>query len=284
MTSDTDRVWQGVHDDAPTDDEGRPVHPEKGYHICGMSKTDATANNGRKRDDIPYCLQYAGHGTDRKTGACSKHGGAGGAPEGWANGNSRHLLYSKRMNDDDVEEFQAAVTTVDGDRIGVEQMAEMLENMIGFEYMRLARAVDKTPDVDMITMYECPRCGEKYRRGADEGGSVASCNGEIRIAPRELEPCNYSGDLKKISGKSWVDFGDEAVERKESRVANLIATYKQISEGTDVNVKGDHDVNVEGDGVNVDVSITSVGVDLPADEQTGDGDPDEDDDGGDGDD
>jgi uncharacterized C2H2 Zn-finger protein len=271
MTNSTDRVWQGVHDDAPRDDEGRPIHPEKGYPICGQPKTDATANNGRKRDDVPYCLQYAGHGTDRKTGACSKHGGAGGAPEGWRNGNARHLLFSKRMNDDDRDQFNAIVEGPDGERIGVDEMAEMLERMIGFEYMRLSRAVDKTPDVDMITVYECPRCGKGYRRGQDDGSVVDRCHGDVRIAPKEYEPCDYSGELKRVAGKSWVDFGDESVERKEARIANLIATYKKVAEGSDVNVRGDHDVSVSGGGDPVEVNITSVGVDLPDDVDGDDG-------------
>ena len=270
MTNTTDRVWQGVHDDAPTNEDGVPIHPEKGYPICGMPKTDAKANNDRKREDVAFCLQSAGWGTDRSTGACKNHGGAGGAPEGWQNGNARHLLFSKRMNDQDKKEFNAIVEGPDGERIGVDEMAEMLERMVGFEYMRLSRAVDKTPDVDMITIYKCPRCGEKYRRGSDEAGSVSSCDGDIRVAPREIEPCNYTGDLDRVSGKSWVDFGDEAVERKESRIANLIATYKKIAEGSDVNVHGDHDVSVSGEGGDpIEVNITSVGVDLPEGEQDG---------------
>lgn len=278
MASDTDRVWQGIHDDAPTNDDGVPVHPEKGYPICAYPKTDATANNGRKREDIPYCTLRAGWGTDRDTGICSKHGGAGGAPEGWKNGNARHLLYSKRMNDDDVEEFEALVETADGERIGVDEMAEMLESMIGFEYMRLARAVDKTPGVEQVTTYKCPRCGKKHREPTPSGHS--GCDGDVRTAPKKLEPCNYTGDFERIPGKSWVDFGDEAVERKEARVANLIQTYKRISEGKDVNVKGDHDVSVEGEGATVNVDITSVGVDLPDDVEEADSD-DADDDNGD---
>lgn len=261
--TDTDRVWANPHDDVPTNDEGVPIHPEEGHPICGYEKTDAVDKNGRKREDVPFCLLAAGWGTDRSTGHCSKHGGAGGAPEGWKNGNARHLLYSKRMNEDDVEEFEALVETADGERIGVEEMAEMLESMVGFEYMRLARAVDKTPGVEQVTMYRCPKCGDKYRQKRPPNGE---CDGSIRVEPKVIEPCNYRGDLKPIPGKSWVEFGDEAVERKESRVANLIATYKKVSEGTDVNVKGDHDVTVGGDGEAIDVNITGVGVDLPADD------------------
>lgn len=258
-----DRVWSAVHDDAPTDDEGRPIHPEKGYPVCGYEKTDAVDKNGKKREDIAYCLQSAGWGTDRSTGHCKAHGGAGGAPEGWKNGNARHLLYSKRMNDKDREEFEAIVETADGERIGVSEMAEMLESMVGFEFMRLSRAIDKTPGVEQVTLYKCPKCGDTHRQPEPTGGS---CDGSIRIAPREVEPCNYSGELDPIPGKSWVEFGDEAVERKESRLANLMATYKQIAEGTDVNVKGEHSIDHSGEPV--EVNINSVAVDLPDDEQT----------------
>jgi len=271
----TQRVWNGVHDDAPTDADGRPVHPDddKDYHICGMPKSDRTTppDHGRDRDDVPYCTLYAGWGTDRKTGACSKHGGAGGAPEGWQNGNARHLLYSKRMNDDDREEFEAIVETADGDRIGVSEMTEMLENMVGFEYMRLSRAVDAVPGVSSVTIADCPRCGEQYRIGGDDDAVVDHCTGEISVTPQATEACGYTGDLDVVPGKSFVDFGDKAVERKEAKLANLMSTYKELAEGRDVNVSGDHTVETTG---TMSVNITSVGIDLADD-------PDDDGDGGD---
>jgi len=278
MTSDTDRLWQGVHDDAPTDDQGRPIHPERGYIICGMTKTDATANNGRKRDDIPYCLQYAGAGTDRPTeqgGACSKHGGAGGAPEGWANGNARHLAYSKRMNEDDKSEFEAIVETGDGELIDVDEMADMLKNMIGFEYMRLTRAVGVTPGVDLVGSFACPDCGKTYRKSIDVDGdpvpTVDGCGGTRRLPDGDPIPCDYVGPLDPIDGSESVRFGDKAVERKEARVENLIRTYKKIAEGDDVNVNADVDATVEGGDVPIDVNITNVGVDLPDGESESDG-------------
>lgn len=263
----TDRVWQGTHDDVPTDDAGRPVHPDddKDYHICGMPKSDRTTppDHGRDRDDVPYCTLYAGWGTERKTGACSKHGGAGGAPEGWQNGNARHLLYSKRMNDDDRKEFEAIVETADGDRIGVDEMTEMLENMVGFEYMRLARAVDAVPGVSSVTIAECPRCGEQYRIGGDDDATVDQCTGKFHDPPDPPERCNYIGPLNVVPGKSFVDFGDKAVERKEAKLANLMSTYKELAEGRDVNVSGDHTVETTG---TMSVNITSVGIDLADDD------------------
>lgn len=253
----TNGIWKNTHEDVPTDDDGRPIHPEKGFPICGMEKTDASDES--KRDDIPYCLRRAGWGTDRPTdrgGACRLHGGAGGAPEGWRNGNARHLLYSKRMSDDDREEFDALVETADGNRIGVDEMAEMLENMVGFEYMRLSRAVGEVPAVSSVTIASCPQCGESYRvDGNDPTPTVDRCHGESNDSDG---PCGYAGELEIVPGKSFVDFGDKAVERKEAKLSNLIKTYKEISEGRDVNIDGDfsHDGSMS-------VSITSVGVDLP---------------------
>jgi hypothetical protein len=176
------------------------------------------------------------------------------------------------MNDDDREQFNAIVETADGDRIGVDEMAEMLERMVSFEYLRLSRAVDKTPDVDMITIYECPECGESYRRGQGDDATTNGCEGTKQVDRDTFVPCGYAGPLNRVAGKSWVDFGDDAVERKEARIANLISTYKKVAEGSDVNVRGDHDVSVSGGGDPVEVNITSVGVDLPAD---GDGGSDE---------
>jgi hypothetical protein len=268
MTQDTDRVWANPHDEAPTDDQGRPIHPEKGYPICAYQKTDAEDNNGRKREDFPFCLQSAGWGTDRSTGHCKNHGGAGGAPKGWANGNARHLMYSERMNDDDREAFKRLVDVGDGEHVPIDEFRATLENMIAFEEMRLTRAIDKHPDVDQIAMFECPRCGEKYRRSVDAGDAdalVDRCTGQIRIAPKELKPCDYSGPLDKIPGKAWVEFGDKSVERKQSHIARLIQILNQVSEGQTVNVRGDHDVTVEGGDEPVSVDITSVGVDLPDD-------------------
>jgi len=276
-------AWSNVHPDAPTDDEGRPVHPEKGYTICGYEKTDATDKAGNKRHDVPFCLQSSGWGTDRDTGHCSKHNGHGpGAKEGWANQNARHLLYSERMNDDDRETFRRLVDVGDDDHIPVDEFRTTLSNMIAFEEMRLTRAIDKHPDVDQIAMYECPRCGESFRRSVDPDTEpvVESCNGSIRIEPKVLEPCNYSGPLDEVPGKSWVKFGDEAVERKQSHIARLIQILDQISGPSEFKV--DQDTTIEGgDGGAIDVNITSVGVDL-ADDQTADED-DVDDDGGDGD-
>jgi hypothetical protein len=90
-----------------------------------------------------------------------------------------------------------------------------------------------------------------------------------------VRECSYDGAYQL--DKSWVEFHDKAVERKESHVANLIRTLKQVTEGTDVNVQGSHDVTHKGDPeAPVEVSITHAGVDLPegerVDDEDGEGD------------
>jgi hypothetical protein len=90
--------WK-IHPDAPTDDEGHPVHPERDIRICARTKSDETTptDHGRERDDIPYCTLAAGWGVEEASeGACDHHGGGGdnesaakaGAKEGGAVGDS----------------------------------------------------------------------------------------------------------------------------------------------------------------------------------------------------
>lgn len=279
-------AWSNIHPDAPTDDEGRPIHPEKGYTICGYEKTDATDKAGNKRHDVPFCLQSSGWGTDRDTGHCSKHNGHGpGAKEGWENPNARHLMYSERMNDDDRETFRRLVDVGDGEYVPVEEFRATLSNMIAFEEMRLTRAIGIHPDVDQIAMYECPTCGESYRKSATDDAAVIvdRCNGQIRTGPQDFRPCDYSGELTKVDGKSWIDFGDDAVERKQAHVARLIKIYNQLAGTQSIDV--DADVNHD-DGDGLEVNLRTVGVDLPDEDKVttdaGDGDADADEgDGGD---
>lgn len=255
-------VWGNIHDDAPLDDEGRPTHPEKGFTICGYEKTDAVDVNGNKRVDIPYCLQSAGWGTDRSTGHCRNHHGAStGAPEGWDNGNARHLLYSKHMSEDDRDTYNRIVQTADGERIGVDEMAEMLEARIGFEFMRLSRAVDKVPDVELVENYECPECG------ADWPENATQCQ---RQDPHGNPKCGYSG--APTVGERFVVFGDKSVERKSDHLMRLIETYHKIAEGDTLHVKGEHDVNHEG-GNPVEVNISHHEVALEEDADTEDDEP-----------
>lgn len=263
--TDSDRVWQGIHDDAPTDDDGVPRHPEKGYPICGQPKTDAvdTTKDG-KREDIPYCLQAAGWGTERSTGACKAHGGAGGAPSGWANGNARHLMYSDRMNDDDREQFRQLVDVGDGDHIPIDEFKTTLSNMVAFEEMRLQRAIDKHPDVEQIQLYRCPECGNTARRPEPP----TSCDGQVKVGGGEYIPCEFTGEFESIPGKSWIHFGDEAFERKQRHIANLIQTLDKVSGPAEYKV--DQNTTIDGGDDPIEVNITSVGVDLAEDERVDD--------------
>lgn len=257
-------------DGVEVDDQGRPLHPERGFPVCGYPKTDATANNGRKRGgEGDACLLAAGWGSDRTTGACRKHhGGSPGGPTGWANGNARHLLFSERMNDDDREVFEAVVGA-DDDSDGlmtVEDMADMLKTSIGWEYTRLTRAIDQVPGSELVEKYACPECGTTYTK-SESSPLPAECTG-FDMSDGHPQPCTATRTMFEPSGERFVSFGDKAVERKEAHIANLIDTYKKVADGVDVNIDGDHDVTHKGDSdAPVEVSINHVGVDLPADER-----------------
>jgi hypothetical protein len=106
-----------IHPDAPTDDDGHPAHPEKGHRICGRTKSDRTTptDHGRERDDIPYCTLVAGWGVDGSSGgACSHHGGAGGGPEGEANGNWKHGGFSEVLTKGLTEREEDAIDEIAG--------------------------------------------------------------------------------------------------------------------------------------------------------------------------
>lgn len=64
-----------ISDEPPRDDQGHPIHPERGHRICGATKSERStpAPHGRSRDDVAYCLQSAGWGTDRDVGPCKNH-------------------------------------------------------------------------------------------------------------------------------------------------------------------------------------------------------------------
>lgn len=259
-------VWKNVHPDAPTDDDGHPRHPETGAVVCGYPKTDATANNGRKREDIPYCLLQAGWGSPRDTGHCRNHGGGSpGAPEGWSNGNAKHLLYSKRMNDEDREVFDALVKNPDGDgMLRLEDAVDMLKNIIAWEQTRIVRALREAPESELVERWACPECDERHREPAGECGGIKAV-----IPDGGTVPCRYEGDFDRV--EAFVKFGDKAIERKESHLANLIRTAKQVDPtAVDANIASKQDVDVthKGDPDDpVEVDINHVHVDLPDDER-----------------
>lgn len=82
------------HPDAPTDDEGYPIHPEHGYRICGCKKSEESDNTN---DEYPFCMHPSAYDVDGKDeGPCTFHGGSSdGAPEGNKN-NVKHSLHADR--------------------------------------------------------------------------------------------------------------------------------------------------------------------------------------------
>lgn len=111
----TDSNWT-IHPDAPTDEDGYPVHPDpdKDHHICARTSSENTTatDHGRERDDYPFCLQSAGHGTEnpKRTGEpgvpCSNHGGS--SAVGPDNGNFTDGAFSKWFTDHLTEKEQEA--------------------------------------------------------------------------------------------------------------------------------------------------------------------------------
>ncbi|WP_135827311.1 hypothetical protein [Halorussus halobius] len=70
-----------IAEEAPTDEEGHPIHPDpdKSHRICAATKSDRTTSteHGRERDDVEYCTLAAGWGVDGKSeGTCKHHLGA----------------------------------------------------------------------------------------------------------------------------------------------------------------------------------------------------------------
>lgn len=253
-------AWANIHPEAPIDDDGVPYHPERGYPICGYEKTDAVdTTKGGKREDIPYCLQAAGWGTDRDTGHCKFHYGASpGAPEGWRNGNARHLLFSNQMREDDREIYEAVVKTEDGELLPLEDMADMLKTSIGWEFTRLQRAIEHVPEARLVENWRCPECGDVKHE--PEG----HCDNVVATTPeRGAIRCGYDGEF--VLNNRFVEFGDKSYERKERHIAALMREYKRLAIGQDVNITGEH--TIEGGGSPLEVSITHARVDTPDDEE-----------------
>lgn len=253
-------------DGVPVDDDGIPRHPERGYPVCAYPKTDAVANNDRKRGgEGDGCLLTAGWGTPRDTGACRKHHGASpGGPKGWRNGAARHLLYSEQMRDEDRDVFEAVVRHPDddGELLSIDDMADMLKNSIGWEYTRLVRAVDLIPDAERVDKYQCPVCGTDYT-ASETAPLPATCTG-FDMSEGYPQPCPATRDDFEPTGERFVSFSDKAVERKEGHLAHLIKTYKQVADGVDMHIRGTHDVTHRGDPDEpVAVNINHVAVDLP---------------------
>ena len=136
-----------IHPDAPTDEDGQPVHPEEGYPICGRAKSDRTTptEHGRERDDVPYCTLRAGWGVEESSsGACDHHGGNAGAPEGEDNGAYEHGAYTDHIVSDlserEEEAFNELVDSLRGEESN-DQLDVIREQAVE-AYLKYKRSTD----------------------------------------------------------------------------------------------------------------------------------------------
>lgn len=100
-----------ISQQAPTDEGGHPIHPERGHRICAATKSDRTTptEHGRERDDIPYCTLAAGWGVDDMSeGTCRHHLGAV-DNRGANNPNFKHGAFSEYLQDDLTEREREAI-------------------------------------------------------------------------------------------------------------------------------------------------------------------------------
>jgi hypothetical protein len=132
-----------VAETAPTDDEGHPIHPERGHRICGATKSDRTTptEHGRERDEYEYCLLAAGWGVDGTTeGRWSHHFGAV-DNRGSNNPNYKHGAYSEFEDfvyDSLSDRERDAVEAIDFD----EHDSEFAETVVREAYAKYLRTGD----------------------------------------------------------------------------------------------------------------------------------------------
>ena len=123
-----------ISEEPPRDDQGHPIHPERGHRICAAVKSDRTTptEHGRERDEYAYCLQPAGWGVeDRSIGPC-KHHPVSGEQWGESNPNHEHGGYSEfddYMMKPTADEHQEALEAVDFDEHGKQYAATMIKRL-----------------------------------------------------------------------------------------------------------------------------------------------------------
>jgi len=137
----TDEDYE-ISEAPPRDDEGHPIHPERGHRICGAVKSDRTTptDHGRERDEYEYCLLAAGWGTDRGVGPCSKHPVTG---EQWGESNPNYEdgTYSEFedfMYDSLTEREREAIESLDLDKDG----DQFVRDAVKEAYVRYRRSGD----------------------------------------------------------------------------------------------------------------------------------------------
>lgn len=190
MTDQDEDVEYEISEEPPRDDEGHPIHPEKGHRICGAVKSDRTTptEHGRERDEFDYCLLAAGWGTDRDVGPCRKHPIEG---EQWAesNPNYSHGGYSELEAFDDYmmkpapDEHREALESVDFDEHGKKYAATMVR--------RLTHEFRVTGD---------PRKAAEARQWASEFGLIEAApdkleiDTDLSVTPEEKEQLDEAFD------------------------------------------------------------------------------------------
>lgn len=129
-----------IASEAPTDEAGHPIHPERGHRICAGTKSDRTTptEHGRERDEYEYCLLAAGWGVDGKTeGTCKHHLGAV-DNRGENNPNYKTGAYSEYqdfMFDSLTEREREAVDALDFDEHASQFARDVVKEAFG-KYLR----------------------------------------------------------------------------------------------------------------------------------------------------
>jgi len=161
-----------ISEDPPTDDEGHPIHPEKGYRICGATKSDRTTptDHGRERDEYEYCLLTAGWGVDdTNEGPCKHHFGAV-DNRGENNPQYKHGAFSEYFTDHLTEMEQEA-----------------------FDEAR--EALEEPGSAQSIARHAASMCLVKFRRTGDERflRRFESLCDKFSIAPEDELTVHHEG-------------------------------------------------------------------------------------------
>jgi hypothetical protein len=122
-------------EEPPRNDRGEPIHPEHGYPICAATKSPRStpAPHGRSRDDVEYCLQRAGWGTDRDCGPCRNHPITG---EQWGESNPNFKngatseYFKSKLSDRQQDVFDEWVETLDDPEDAVNLLGYVGHNLI----------------------------------------------------------------------------------------------------------------------------------------------------------
>jgi len=185
--------------------------------------------NARCRNGT-YCENVAGWGTENGHGRCKRHGAAGGGPTGEANGNYKHGLYSEEMSDSDEERAGRWIEMADGE-LSLDEFLDMLRKAMLYEGVRIERGMDKAPDPKTAEKHVCPRCSTPV---PDPEGAVE--------CPSDTCEEVFGAHVEPVLQSAWVDFGDRAMMNRIEAFAELVQTYKEVTEGEDVNFNGKLDV------------------------------------------